>query len=181
MHAMAVRQPNFWHTPLNADTSPQRFLVIGSNSFSGAQFIKYLLRHEHQVLGVSRSAELHPVFLPYLALNAGQRFRFAQVDINTQLDELMALVREFEPEYVVNFAAQGMVAQSWEWPEHWYQTNVVGQVKLHDQLRKQSHIRRYVHISTPRFTAARRAGSRRAFTLRRARPTPRPGPLATCT
>jgi dTDP-glucose 4,6-dehydratase len=149
MHAMAVRQPNFWHTAVNANPSSHRFLVIGSNSFSGAQFVKYLLRHEHQVLGVSRSGQLHPVFLPYLALNAGQRFRFAQVDINTQLDELMALVREFEPEYVVNFAAQGMVAQSWEWPEHWYQTNVVGQVKLHDQLRKQSQIRRYVHISTP--------------------------------
>lgn len=149
MHAMALRQPDFRHTTVNVNTSSYRFLVIGSNSFSGAQFIKYLLRREHQVLGVSRSAELHPVYLPYLALNAGQRFRFAQVDINTQLDELMALVREFEPEYVVNFAAQGMVAHSWEWPEHWYQTNVVGQVKLHDQLRKQSHIRRYVHISTP--------------------------------
>jgi dTDP-glucose 4,6-dehydratase len=134
---------------VNTAAAPKRFLVIGSNSFSGAQFIKYLLHREHQVLGVSRSAELHPVFLPYLAVSAGQRFRFAQVDINTQLDELMTLVREFEPEYVVNFAAQGMVAQSWEWPEHWYQTNVVGQVKLHDALRKQSRIRRYVHISTP--------------------------------
>ena len=57
--------------------SSKRFLVIGSNSFSGAQFIKYLLHHEHQVLGVSRSAELHPVFLPYLDISAGTRFRFA--------------------------------------------------------------------------------------------------------
>jgi dTDP-glucose 4,6-dehydratase len=127
----------------------RRFMVIGSNSFSGAQFIKYLLKNGHQVLGVSRSAELHDVFLPYKALSAGERFRFAQIDINHQLDELIALTREFQPEYVVNFAAQGMVAQSWETPEHWYQTNVVGQVKLHDQLRKLPFIERYVHVSTP--------------------------------
>ena len=36
----------------------------------------------------------------------------------------------------MNFAAQVMVAESWETPEHWYQTNIVAQVKLHDELRK---------------------------------------------
>jgi dTDP-glucose 4,6-dehydratase len=127
----------------------QRFLVIGSNSFSGAQFVKYLLRNGHQVLGASRSAEPHDVYLPYRAESNADRFRFAQIDINHQLDELIALVNEFQPEYVVNFAAQGMVAQSWETPEHWYQTNVVGQVRLHDKLRKLPFIRRYVHVSTP--------------------------------
>ncbi len=127
----------------------QRFLVIGSNSFSGAQFVKYLLQNGHEVLGVSRSAEPHDVYLPYRELDAAQRFRFAQIDINHQLDELLLLTEEFQPEYVVNFAAQGMVAQSWETPEHWYQTNVVAQVRLHDRLRKLPFIRRYVHVSTP--------------------------------
>jgi dTDP-glucose 4,6-dehydratase len=127
----------------------QRFLVIGSNSFSGAQFVKYLLQNGHQVLGVSRSAEPHEVFLPYRALSEADRFRFVQIDLNHQLDELMTLVSAFQPEYVVNFAAQGMVAQSWDIPEHWYQTNVVSQVCLHDKLRKLPFIRRYVHVSTP--------------------------------
>jgi dTDP-glucose 4,6-dehydratase len=144
-----MRQPDPWSRGVSDHGLERRFLVIGSNAFSGAQFIKYLLRHEHQVLGVSRSAELHDVFLPYKDLNAGERFRFAQIDINSQLDELMAHIAEFQPEYVVNFAAQGMVAQSWDTPEHWYQTNVVGQVRLHDRLRKLPFIRRYVHVSTP--------------------------------
>ena len=42
-----------------------------------------------------------------------------------------------------------MVAESWLTPEHWYQTNVVSQVKLHDELRKFDCIKKYVHISTP--------------------------------
>ena len=126
-----------------------RFIVIGSNSFSGAQFVKYLLQHRHEVLGVSRSPEPHEVFLPYRGLPSTDKFRFAQVDLNNQIDELIAHTKEFRPEYVVNFAAQGMVAQSWDIPEHWYQTNVVGQVRLHDQLRKLPFLKKYVHVTTP--------------------------------
>ena len=126
-----------------------KFLVIGSNSFSGAQFIKYLLVNGIDVLGVSRSAELNDVFLPYKLLADQTRFRFVKIDLNKQLDELIALCNEFRPEYIVNFAAQGMVAQSWETPQDWYQTNVVGQVKLHDQLRKLSFLKKYVHVTTP--------------------------------
>ena len=37
---------------------------------------------------------------------------------------------------MVNFAAQGMVAQSWQLPEQWYQTNTLAMVRLHDRLRK---------------------------------------------
>jgi len=134
---------------MNDLTADRRFLVIGSNSFSGAHFVAHLLARGHQVVGASRSAQIHDVFLPYKASPHAERFRFAQIDINHQLDDLMMLLEEFQPQYVVNFAAQGMVAQSWHTPEDWYQTNVVGQVKLHDRLRKLACIKRYVHVSTP--------------------------------
>ena len=127
----------------------KRFLVIGSNSFSGAYFVKDLLDRGEEVLGVSRSAEPHEVLLPYKWEKYKGNFSFHQIDINHQLEELLQLVRELKPEYVVNFAAQGMVAQSWETPEHWYQTNVVGQVKLHAQLRKFPFLKKYVHVTTP--------------------------------
>ena len=76
-------------------------------------------------------------------------FKFYPIDINQQLAELVEILNDFKPEYIVNFAAQGMVAQSWETPQDWYQTNVVGQVKLHDQLRKLKFIKKYVHVTTP--------------------------------
>ena len=126
-----------------------RFLVIGSNSFSGAQFVKFLLNSNHEVVGVSRSAGPNSVLLPYSWLTDKTSFKFFQIDINHQLDELISLCKELQPEFVVNFAAQGMVAQSWVTPQDWYQTNVVGQVKLHDQLRKLSFLKKYVHVSTP--------------------------------
>ena len=126
------------------------FLVIGSNSFSGAYFIKYLLEKGHNVIGISRSEEPNKVFLPYKwSGNLVNNFEFVQLDLNSNLGEIIELVTAQQPDYIVNFAAQGMVAESWLTPEHWYQTNVVSQVKLHDELRKFDCIKKYVHISTP--------------------------------
>ena len=129
----------------------ERIAVIGSNSFSGASFVRHCLGQQLEVLGASRSDELAACFLPYkwLPAEAQRGFRFVRADLNRELDQLMAALDAFRPDYVVNFAAQGMVAQSWEIPEHWYQTNVVGNVRFHDRLRKQSWLKKYVHVSTP--------------------------------
>ncbi|HEY8966686.1 MAG TPA: GDP-mannose 4,6-dehydratase, partial [Candidatus Methylacidiphilales bacterium] len=72
-----------------------------------------------------------------------------QADLNRDLDTLMGALDDFAPSLVVNFAAQGMVAQSWLHPEHWYQTNVVANVLFHDRLRKAPYLSKYVHVSTP--------------------------------
>jgi len=61
----------------------------------------------------------------------------------------MELIDAFRPDYVVNFASQSMVAQSWEHPDHWFQTNTVASIQLHDQLRQCSFLKKYVHVSTP--------------------------------
>ena len=94
--------------------SNERFLVIGSNSFSGVEFRGWGARgRSAEVIGVSRSPEADPVFLPYKWL-VHDRFTFRQFDLNRDLDQVDATLREFQPDYVVNFAAQGMVAQSWQ-------------------------------------------------------------------
>ena len=42
-----------------------------------------------------------------------------------------------------------MVAESWLNPTHWYRTNVMAQVALHDVLREKTYLQKYVHVSTP--------------------------------
>lgn len=126
-----------------------KFLIIGSNSFSGSSFIKYLLKKKKEVIAVSRSSEYHDVFLPYKTLENSNNIQFNQFDLNTNLNGIIELIKHKKPSFIINFAALGMVAESWSKPENWYQTNVVGQVKLHDQLRKMNFIKKYIHISTP--------------------------------
>jgi len=134
-----------------------KVLVIGSNSFSGSHFVAETLRAGHQVWGVSRSAEPDPVFLPYrwmdqskgAPLATAENFSFHAINLNSQLPELLELIDRVQPTHVVNFAAQGMVAESWLNPTHWYQTNVVSQVALHDALRQRPFLQKYVHVTTP--------------------------------
>jgi dTDP-glucose 4,6-dehydratase len=130
-------------------TMAEKILVLGSNSFSGASFVAAALQTGAEVLGVSRSAEAPLPFLPYRWAGAdASKFRFEQLDLNTHTDRIAGAVREFRPDYVMNFAAQSMVAESWIYPEHWYQTNVVANVRLFEILRK-LNLGKYVHISTP--------------------------------
>ena len=42
-----------------------------------------------------------------------------------------------------------MVAESWQNPLHWFTTNTLGHIALHDELRKLDFIKKYVHASTP--------------------------------
>ena len=130
-------------------TDRMRILVIGSNSYSGATFVRHALSQGHQVVGVSRSPELNPVFLPYRWGNAAASFAFSQLDLNEKAEEIGRLAKEQDLGHVINFAAQSMVAESWDVPVHWYQTNVVANVRLHDELRKWSGLKKYLHVTTP--------------------------------
>ncbi len=128
----------------------EKIIIIGSNSFSGSHFVKHCLDQGLHVLGMSRSEEPITPFLPYRWKNPSPaHFSFDQLDLNHDTEKIIAVIKKYQPDYVVNFAAQGMVAESWLHPEHWYQTNVLGNVKLHDQLRHCSFLKKYVHISTP--------------------------------
>ncbi|MFA5250751.1 MAG: GDP-mannose 4,6-dehydratase, partial [Parachlamydiales bacterium] len=111
----------------------KKVLVIGSNSFSGSDFVDLLLKKkEYQVIGISRSDEKKALFLPYKKRASEQlkNFRFEKIDLNTDLAKLDLLLEEFQPEYIVNFAAQSEVGPSWENPHHWFQTNAVAMTKL---------------------------------------------------
>ncbi len=45
----------------------KKVAVLGSNSFTGSHFINYVLENTPaEVIGISRSPEYNPLFLPYL-------------------------------------------------------------------------------------------------------------------
>lgn len=127
----------------------KKVLVIGSNSFSGSDFIDLLLETgNYEVIGMSRSAEKSPLFLPYKRWKTKQ-FTFHQIDLNQESAKVETLCDQFQPEYVVNFAAQSEVAPSWQHPHHWFQTNAVAVTKLVNLLKEKSYLKKYIHISSP--------------------------------
>ena len=123
--------------------------VIGSNSFSGASFCAYLLERGVDVLAVSRSRQPDGVFLPYTWRPYDADLRFERLDLNHELDRLFAMLQKHRPGFIFNFAAQSMVAESWDNPADWMTTNVVSLARLAERLRHVDFLDRYVHVTTP--------------------------------
>lgn len=124
-------------------------LVFGSNSFSASSFIDNLLTQGYKVIGISRSKEIELVFRPYHRNRNLENFTFKQINLNNGNKEIAEIVNQNKIEYVLNFAAQSMVAQSWDYPEHWYQTNIVGLSEICNLLLKEKSIKKFVHFTTP--------------------------------
>ena len=126
-----------------------KVMVFGSNSFSGSDFIDLLLENpRYDVIGVSRSPENSQVFLPYKR-HMSSSFKFYQLDFNHDMERIFELVDSYQPDYVINFAAQGEVGPSWDNPDHWFQTNAVSLVKFTNYLKDKTYLKKYVHISSP--------------------------------
>ncbi|MEW6264285.1 MAG: GDP-mannose 4,6-dehydratase [Thermodesulfobacteriota bacterium] len=128
----------------------KKIAVIGSNSFSGSDFIDHVLdERDYKVLAISRSPEKGELFLPYKINPERRRVIFHQMDLNKDMERLKGLLAEERPAYIVNFAAQSEVAPSWRNPEQWFQTNAASLAALINFLKDQKWLERYLHISSP--------------------------------
>jgi dTDP-glucose 4,6-dehydratase len=127
-----------------------KFLVIGANSFSGSAFVNLILKKNIEVIGTSRG-ELNPIFLPYKKIQNKKKnlFKLYKIDLNKDYKKLFDIIKKNKPNYVINFAAQGMVAESWLSPLDWYNTNIIAQVRIIDFLNKCNFIDKYLHVTTP--------------------------------
>lgn len=125
------------------------YLVLGSNSFAGGSLVDYLLTRGSSVIGISRSKQVSPILQPYYANPNINNLKFMQLDLNNDFSDLVAIISQFKPKYIIDLAGQGMVAESWNQPEQWYTTNIISKVKLHDFLRTCDFIEKYVRVSTP--------------------------------
>ena len=75
----------------------EKYLILGSNSFSGATFADHLAAAGHDVLATSRSVEPHRACLPYTWQARPGKVRFRRIDLNHDLDALKALVDQRTP------------------------------------------------------------------------------------
>ena len=65
------------------------------------------------------------------------------------MPQILELFDKYKPGYIVNFASQSMVGESWKNPDHWYRTNVLSIIILTNNLKDRNYLKKYVHISTP--------------------------------
>jgi dTDP-glucose 4,6-dehydratase len=71
------------------------------------------------------------------------------LDINRNIKTILKLIKYYNPRYVINYAAQSMVGESWINPDDWFYTNSFGLPRLYNEIFKLNKNIRFVHISTP--------------------------------
>ncbi len=127
-----------------------KHIVIGSNSFSGQDFIDLLLDDpSNEVIGISRSSEYPDYFLRYKQRENLTNYSFQKFDLNLEMPQFLEFLDTTEPQTITNFAAQSEVAPSWENPDQWFQTNCVSLARLVKHLSERDYLDRYLHISSP--------------------------------
>jgi len=124
-----------------------RIGVLGGAGFMGSNFVRYLIKNYEDVnvlvydklTYAGRIENLHDVI-------QNPRLKFVKGDIcNKEL--LEHVLKEFQPDIVINFAAETHVDRSINNPAQFFQTNIFGVFAILEIVRKLS-IDKLVHIST---------------------------------
>lgn len=123
-----------------------RVAVLGGGSCFAMNLACHLNNDAHDVLSISRSPMRHPAFT--YGLERATSFRYEQAHLVTELPRIMALLDEYRPDVIVNFAALCEVALSWNHALDYYETNLMSLVRLTDELAKRSWFKRFVQIGS---------------------------------
>lgn len=122
-------------------------IVIGANSFSAGSLILLLLQKDYKVFGFSRSILNKKSFLRFDPDD--EKFQFFKYDVNKDQNKMFKLINKVKPSYILNYACQSMVDESWDNPIDWFYTNSFSTTKLYNSISKLKFKTKLVHISTP--------------------------------
>lgn len=124
-----------------------RLLVTGGAGFIGSNFIRYMLRNDPDLFILNLDKLTYAGNLENLReVESHPHYRFVKGDIgNRELVDY--LLREYDIDTVVNFAAESHVDRSIMEPDLFLRTNVLGTQALLDAA-KETGVKKYLQIST---------------------------------
>ena len=117
----------------------KKVLVTGVLGQDGANMCEYLLRqrekgNRYKVYGMIRRSA-NPNFINCKSFLNDEDFQLVYGDLTdeTSLDKL---VKEIQPDYFINFAANSFVGISWDMPLHVFDVNTSGVIRCLEAIRK---------------------------------------------
>jgi len=124
-----------------------RLVILGGAGFIGSNFTRYVLRILHDVQVLVYDKLTYAGRLENLNdIMGDKRFKFIRGDIADE-EKLESVLREFQPDAVINFAAETHVDRSINQPAPFIQTNILGTFYVLEVSRKLD-IQLLIHIST---------------------------------
>ena len=125
----------------------EKIVIIGSNSFSAGSLINLLLNKKFKIYGISRS-KLNSKNFQRFDLKS-KNFKFIKYDLNKDLKKINNFINKTKPNYIINYASQSMVGQSWKNSSDWFLTNSFSTIKFYELISKFKFKFKLIHVSTP--------------------------------
>ena len=133
----------------------QTVLVTGGAGFIGSAFVRLLLAQNPSVRIVNLDRMTYAATRSSVPQQPPHRYRLVEGDIADRA-HVQQLLREEQPQWIVNFAAESHVDRSIDGPEAFVATNVVGTFHLLDETlhwwreltQEQRDQFRFLHVST---------------------------------
>jgi nucleoside-diphosphate-sugar epimerase len=122
-----------------------KLLVTGGLGFIGSNFIEFMLKN-YDSIDILNVDKCNYVAREY-NVSPNPRYRYVQGDI-TEVHHMTAILREYKPDILVNFAAQTSVDESFIRSFDFTRDNVLGTHTLLEALRAYGKIQKFIHIST---------------------------------
>lgn len=115
----------------------KKVIVTGITGQDGSYMLDYLLENtNHQIFGmVRRSSNLNTVNISHILENPRVQIVTADLSDSQSLD---IIVKEINPDYFINLAAQSFVGSSWQIPEQTFDVGAVGVIRCLEAIRKHS-------------------------------------------
>lgn len=125
-----------------------KLCILGGGGCFGLNLARHALAGGNQVIGIGRSPLKGDAFT-LGALEMGYRYWAYSVGPDTEF--IMDLLQAERPQVIVNFAAQGEGAVSFNPPKNWkyfYRTNAVSLVELTESLFNKDWLGRFIQVGT---------------------------------
>lgn len=123
----------------------KKVLITGHTGFKGTWLCRLLLDAGAEVTGYSLEPPTEPSI--FNLTDMGNQMHSVIGDIR-DLDKLMEVFRETEPEIVLHLAAQPIVRESYKNPVYTYETNVMGTVNILECVRQAETVRSFLNVTT---------------------------------
>lgn len=125
-----------WNRQIFGGTKMKTYLVTGGAGFIGANFIKYILKKYEDIFVVVLDKLTYAGNLKNIEDELkDRRLKFIKGDINDSL-VVENIFKEYDIDYLVNFAAESHVDRSIENPKVFLETNILGTGTLLDISKK---------------------------------------------